>query len=171
MQTRACSPESFPIVYCISWPLYRGTSLLWIMGTVVTPNGQNQYKFTSESRQSRLTGVKVWKIFAVLKILAISITFQGLYALKGCSTISITWHTVTGNDRHFTGCTLCIKDTSLLQTLQCGPVVSIIQKFQCIHVLILYMGVTWTPGLHIGIYIEGGEHRDFPPLRLISLAP
>ena len=35
----------------------------------------------------------------------------------------------TGKSRHITGCTLCVKDISLLWTLQCGPAVSIIESF------------------------------------------
>ena len=43
--------------------------------------------------------------------------------------LSNTWHAATGKGHHIT----CIKDTSLLRTIYCGPAVSVIQMFHCIQ--------------------------------------
>ena len=54
-----------------------------------------------------------------------------------CAKLSNAWHVKTGKGWHITGCTLRIKDTSLLQTIQHGPAVSIIQRFHCIRPTVL----------------------------------
>ena len=137
MRTRARGPESFPIVYCILWPLYNGNLSTPNYDTVVTPNGQNQYKFPWKRRVSTYWCKRVEKYLLVLKILAISIhstTFQGLSVFKERSTFN---HMACGdgNGLHITGCTLHIKDTSLFRTLQRGPVVSVIQRFHCMCIV------------------------------------
>ena len=61
-------------------------------------------------------------------------TVQHFKASLHCRSakLSNTWHTVTGKGCHITWCTLCINDTSVLQALQYGPMVSVIQRFHCI---------------------------------------
>ena len=65
---------------------------------------------------------RVEKYLLLLKFLAVSIhssTFQGLYTqemLMHAKPLN-TWHASTGKGRHIPGCTLRIKNTSLLWTL------------------------------------------------------
>ena len=78
--------------------------------------------------------------------------------------LSNTRHTVTGKGCHITTCTLSIKDTSLLQTLQCGPGVSTTQRF---HVLV----IAWAREPHIGYWhcrgleSEGRRPKGTKPLQ------
>ena len=87
------------------------------------PNGQNQYKFLSENGQSRLTGAKQLKIFAVLEDFSCFYPFFDIsrpLCTRGVlvhAMLSKTWHAATGKGCHITRCTLCIEDTSLLRTI------------------------------------------------------
>ena len=106
------------------------TSLLWLTDTKVKP------------QQTKSIQISLWKqtvptywykgVVKNIWTLAISIhpTFQGLSALKLSNTVAYVH--VTGEGRHITRCTFCIKDTSLLRTFQRGPAVSVLQRFHCI---------------------------------------
>ena len=120
MRTRACSPKSFPTDYCTSWPLHSWNLRLWPNSR---PIGQNQYQFPSKSRQSRFT--------SATRVEDFSRYYPPFYGSRPLCKLSNSWHMTTGKGRLITRCTLCIKDTSLLQTLQRGPAATVFQRFHC----------------------------------------
>ena len=66
------------------------------------------------------------------KIYNTKVSLHENFQIYGMNLTLMAWHAATGKGRHITRCTLCIKDSSLLRTIQCGPTVSIIQRFHCI---------------------------------------
>ena len=90
------------------------------------PNGQNQYKFPSETVSTYLCkGVEKYLLFFKTKAVSIhSSTFQGLSALKEHSCmLSFRTCGIQQLERVVTlpgALALCIKDTSLLRTIQHG---------------------------------------------------
>ena len=78
----------------------------------------------------------------VQPFLSILLCFKASLPLRSAQ-LSITWRTVTGNGLHITGHTLCIKYTSLLWTLWCGPTVSVTKTVRFLEgnfILILSIG-------------------------------
>ena len=115
-QTKGHSPKSFPIIYCTYTCSHFGNlptlnNGLRIMDTEVMPQW-TKLTYIFLQKQSRLTGVIELINILFLKTIAISRPFctQGAFVQ---AKLSNTWHAGTGKGRHITGCTLCIKDTSL----------------------------------------------------------
>ena len=80
--------------------------------------------------QDRHTGVKEFAVLEDFQPLLFILRFKASLHSRGAK-LSNTWYTTTRNGHHITGCTLRIKDTSLLRTFLCGPVVSVTQRFHC----------------------------------------
>ena len=128
MWTKRRSAKSFPIVYCILWPPYSRN--------LPTPN----YRHRSHAQWTESIQISLWKrtdwTYWCKRIEDFGHFYPLVQRFKASllsksTKLSNTWHTATGKGRHNTGYTPCIMDTSVLWTLQCGPAVSVIQRFHC----------------------------------------
>ena len=71
---------------------------------------------------------KGWGVFLIFLIFSRSYAFYKLFkslSLLRSTKLLNTWHAATGKDGHITECTLSVEDTSLIQTRQLGPTVSV----------------------------------------------